>query len=218
MRISHRHRFVFLANPRTGSTTVRKILDDYSDIKSVHVSQVDDVNPFYHHISAAELKIIFEKKRWPWEEYRKFCMVRNPFDRVVSLYFLHQEILQGKVKGKSAFQRLLRLLKRKLRPVRDFEQYVMQINPEHRLTTSLKAFTCDSNGRQLVHDILMFENLKNDLPNYLFSLGIQITADHIPHLNASNSKKHYREYYNTATHNRVKHLYINEIEQFGYSF
>ena len=33
MQISHRYQFIFFSNPKTGSETVRKILEPYSDEK-----------------------------------------------------------------------------------------------------------------------------------------------------------------------------------------
>lgn len=101
MRISHKYRFVFLANLRTGSTTVRSILDHYSDIKSVHITQISERFPFYHHISAQELKPIFEERGWDWSKYKKFCVIRNPYDRIVSLYHHSQQMKLKKIKSQS---------------------------------------------------------------------------------------------------------------------
>lgn len=218
MRISHQHRFVFLANPRTGSTTVRKILDDYSDVRSVHITEKSEDFPFYDHISAAELKAIFEAKGWEWTRYRKFCMVRNPFDRVVSLYHLHQEIMRQKVKGKNLPQKMLRYIKRMLIPLSSFQDYVMHIDPEARLSKSLRAFICDKNGECLVEDVLMYENMKDELPKYLDRYGINICNGQIPHMNASISRTSYRDYYNDYTRKRVELLYDYEINRFGYLF
>jgi len=86
MRISHRYKFVFLSHARTGSQTVRRLLDPFSDVTSVHYSQTDETNPFYNHISALELKNEFDRRCWDWSAYRKFCFTRNPWERVVSLY------------------------------------------------------------------------------------------------------------------------------------
>ena len=94
MRISHKKKFIFLANPRSASTSIRKILDPYSDISSKLISEVDQNFPFYHHITALELKNIFEKKGWDWDSYTKFCIIRNPYERIVSLYH-HQQKIQG---------------------------------------------------------------------------------------------------------------------------
>ena len=114
----------------------------YSDICSVHISEVTDDFPFYHHISAAELKKIFEERGWNWDEYKKFTVVRNPYDRVVSLWHHHQWMYEKKHINYI---------------IPSFEEYVNQIDPANRLTTSLKNFISDEEGNSLVEDVILFE-------------------------------------------------------------
>ena len=80
MRISHKHKFVFISVPKTGSTSVRSIIDPYSDILSVN----DKNSPYKHHTTALNLKKHFESKGWDWSGYYKFSVVRNPWERRVS--------------------------------------------------------------------------------------------------------------------------------------
>jgi len=80
MRISHKHKFVFIAVPKTGSTSVRSIIDPYSDILSVN----DKNSPYKHHTTALDLKKHFESQDWEWNTYYKFSVVRNPWERRVS--------------------------------------------------------------------------------------------------------------------------------------
>lgn len=80
MRISHKHKFVFIAVPKTGSTSVRSIIDPYSDIVSVN----DRNSPYKHHTTALNLKKHFESQGWNWGDYYKFSVVRNPWERRVS--------------------------------------------------------------------------------------------------------------------------------------
>jgi hypothetical protein len=202
MRISHSLHLIYLAVPRTGSTTVRAILDPYADMKSTHISTVTPDFPFYHHISALELKNVFAARGWDWGGYRNFCVIRNPYDRVVSLYHHHMELFADNVQKLPA----------------SFRQYVLAINPVDRLPTSLQAFTCDENGDFLVRDVLRFEQLHAELPSYLADFGIHVPADQIPHLNASKSRRSYREYYDTDTKARVEQLYRYEIDRFDYTF
>jgi hypothetical protein len=87
MRISHKYKFVFFANPKTGSETVRKILDLYLDNKTEYDSSiVSPSNSLYNHMPPVELKNIFLTQSLNFDEYFKFTMVRNPWARLVSLY------------------------------------------------------------------------------------------------------------------------------------
>jgi|TARA_B110000305_G_scaffold159150_1_gene176017 hypothetical protein len=80
MRISHKHKFVFISVPKTGSTSVRSIIDPYSDILSVNNRN----SPYKHHTTALNLKKHFKSKGWDWNSYFKFSVARNPWDRRVS--------------------------------------------------------------------------------------------------------------------------------------
>lgn len=214
MRISHKYKFVFLAFPRTGSTTVRKVLDQYADIKSVHVSQTSRRFPFYHHISAYELKKVFERRGWRWQEYNRFCVVRNPYDRVVSLYHHHKKLRDRAPNEKHLYERV----RDRLVPTPSFRDYVLRLNPRTRLAAPFQKFIGDEAGDPLVDDIMIFEKLDSMLPRYLQSIGVRVGAGDIPHLNASTNRGNYRAYYDEATRRRVHDVYCATIKRFGYSF
>ena len=81
MRISHKHKFVYISITKTGSTTIRHLLNKHSDIISTG-SQGD----FRHHNTAQQLKDVFTKKDWNWDDYLKFTVVRHPISRIYSMY------------------------------------------------------------------------------------------------------------------------------------
>ena len=217
MRISHKHQFVFLAIPRTASTTVRNILNDYSDIKSVTIDQITDEFPFHHHISALDLKKIFKKKGWQWSNYKSFCVVRNPYDKIISGYHFTLRMRAKHFHQKGIIDKVRHRVKDIVRPL-TLKNYVMGINPERQRRTSLKNFIADEKGNVLVDDILMYEKLSEELPSYLANLGINITAEDIPHLNATKERREYRDYYDEDTKKRVRDLYTYEISRFDYHF
>jgi hypothetical protein len=214
MRISHRHKFIFLAVPRTGSTTVRDVLDPYSEVKSVHYTETTRDVPFYHHISASELKAVFESRGWVWEDYRKFCVVRNPYDRVVSLYHHYLGLRKRPFADKTWFERCRDGLTRRL----SFRDYVLRLDTGKHLSTTVERFIGDGEGGRLVEDILRFETLNEELPKWLAESGIRISSSEIPHLNASEARGKYRAYYDDVTKEKVLELYGFDIRRFGYTF
>ena len=66
-------------------------------------------------------------------------------------------------------------------------------------------------------DILRFEMLTLELPEYLLRLGIDIQAEEIPRMGASGIRS-YRSFYDDSTQRFVTSFYQYEIERFGYSF
>ncbi len=216
MRISHKYGFVFLAFPRAASTTVRDILEPYSDVRAVHISNTTEEFPYYNHMPARELKDIFEKKGWNWDDYTRFCVVRNPFDRVVSLY--HHHLTFHEVPGQPALTKFKRKIKQLIRSKTTFDQFVDVLDPTRGLTRSLHYFITSESGDLLVPNVIMFENLHSelaDLLNHTISIKDDVV---IPHLNASKRREEYRSYYDTGLVERISKIYRYEIERFGYVF
>ena len=217
MRISHKNHFVFLAYPRTASTSIRRALDPHSDVRGVNVTRTRRDSPFYHHITARELKAVFDERGWNWTDYRSFCVVRNPYSRVVSLYHHHLRMRVGKHRELNPIMRLRKRLRYKLKPEPTFRDYVQSLAQRPGLARPFKEFAFDSAGNCLVGDVLRFEKLATELPAHLLTLGLGQDAWQIPVLATSNIRD-YREPYDEDTVKTVAALYAFEIERYGYCF
>ena len=215
MRISHRHRFVFLSNPRTASRSVRQLLDDYSDVKSVHKSRIGAQTPFYHHMPAREAKLAFTEKGWDWFGYRRFCIVRNPYARMVSLYHHYLNMRRSIAPDLAPMAKLKALVKYKMLPRRSFSRYVLRPDKIRRIAIPLDEFVLDNDGTCLVDDILMYEKLAEELPRYLEGLGIHVDAEEIPVVGASHIHS-YKEFYDEETERFIRDLEQYAIQRFGY--
>ena len=217
VRISHQHQFVFLSYPRTASRSVRKVLDRYSDSKSVNMTKVSKKTPFYHHMPAKEAKQVFDAKDWDWFQYRRFCVVRNPYARVVSLYHHHLSMRTRGAPGLAPMPRLRALFKYSLERTKSFKDYVLSLHRNHTLALPLDEFILADDASPLLVDVLKFEELAADLPGYLRRLGIQIEPAGIP-LVGSSGIQNYREFFDEETRSHVENLYRYEIDRFGYRF
>lgn len=115
MIVSHRHRFIFLKTSKTASTSVEIALSKYCGEQDVitPISPEDErkrqalgypgprnfilIEPpdsgagprkprrYRRHMRAARVRKLLPPG--VWESYYKFCVVRNPWDRLVSMYF-----------------------------------------------------------------------------------------------------------------------------------
>lgn len=90
MRISDRLTFVYIAPARSGSTSLRNALDDFSDVFSCHVSE----GSIFHHIDYETL----EKYHPRIQNYKKFTIMRDPFERTKSLFYHHLRETDGFIK------------------------------------------------------------------------------------------------------------------------
>jgi hypothetical protein len=133
MILSHRHKFIFIKTKKTAGTSIEIALSGIcgDDDIITRISPEDEVKRrglgfrgpqndvvrgarlFHNHIPAANIRALVDTEIW--NTYFKFCFERNPWDKVVSLYFwkhqaeprptLSEFIRSGKVGLVSGFPR-----------------------------------------------------------------------------------------------------------------
>ncbi len=79
MIISHKLKCIFIRIPKTASTSIETFIKKYDPDC---ISSID--TPPYGHFTADDIKNNINLKIW--NEYFKFCFIRNPYDWIVSNY------------------------------------------------------------------------------------------------------------------------------------
>lgn len=136
------------------------------------------------------------------DKYFKFCFVRNPYDRLVSLY-CDKELspLAGLDKNIS------------------FKDFVMFISktPDDELEDHYKPqytyFPYDQ--KTLVDFIGRYENFEKDFNKICRRIGLKVK---LKHLNKSKNKRFYPSYYTNKTKAMVMKRYYKDFKLFNYSF
>jgi hypothetical protein len=202
VRVIHKSRLVFLSNPRCGSTSVRRVLDPFSDVKS------GKQPPLKNHMNAAALKSYFDSMGWIWTDYTSFTTIRNPWSRVVSCYSY------GTNTSNSVWR------KRVESAAGDFEEFVRRL-PNYNVTAHQRtlrvedfAFSADD-GKQLVDRIFRVEDLDRTLPPFLARFGIQIKG--VPHINTTEHAS-YRALFTEESKERVREFFAKDIALGNYRF
>jgi len=231
MRISHRYKFIFFANPKTGSESVREILTPYSDVLSGDYKNRTDNEPFYSHITPSEVKKIFKEQELVYDDYFKFTFVRNPWARLVSLYemiYSTKKNTNAKSKLKSEFRMFCKKIFVK-KP--DFKTWLLTIHNNgigaggqewerwrKYGSYSIDNYIMDSEKNILVDKVIKLEDIQEELTPTLVQLGLpQVDAIKLPKINSRNYQK-YTKYYDQESIERVQHLYKYDIEHFNYKF
>lgn len=205
--ISHRHRFIFFAVPRTGSHAMRQVLgphlgpDDWEqqDLFEKRRLPIGDLAQLRHgHISVTELKPWLSADIW--DTYFKFAVVRNPFDRFISTCFFLAREQPHLLRDPTAF------MKRALvNP--NFVRRIL-LRPQSDLLT-------DQHGTVPLDFIGRFEQLQDSCDKIFAAIGIAA-----PVLKKRNSSRHehWSRYYDDALMATVGGLYRTDLETFSYGF
>jgi hypothetical protein len=230
MKISHKHNFVFFANPKSGSSTMRALLDPFSDVSGIPFPEITSDMPFHVHMQPVEAKAAFTKKKWDYDSYFKFATVRNPWARLVSLY---EHIYSPKPRYDVSLKaKVMHWFKHMNRP--DFKIWLLAVDPNGKgavsdshpgarwrqyAAYSIDSYVSDEDGNVLVDEILKLENLGSLLPNVLEKLHLPAdAASNIIVRNQRNNGSKYKDYYDEESIEFIKTHYWFEIENFGYQF
>lgn len=212
MRISHKYKFIFFANPKTGSSSVRQFLNPYTDVQPVlnYLKRTSE-NPFYPHITPQETRALFKDFDWDFNSYNKFVFVRNPWARLVSLY-----------------EHVMRNPKNKM----DFTPWLYSISPNDKGgggdewqrwrkygAYSIEHYIKDDQGNILVDKVIRLEDIQKELRPFLKAMGLpNVKGAKIKHNNKRKKSTSYMKYYNEETQEYVNKLYRYDIVNYGYSF
>ena len=186
--ISDKLKCIFVEVPKTGTTSIRKIIGDpEKPHRKPHMN-------IY--------QIARETQKEKFYAYFKFGFVRNPWDRAVSLYE-RREGLQ--LKSKMTFDEFIEWMK--------FSSCTCVHPVPHRY--QLDWFV-SPHGDVIVDFIGKFENLQDDWERVALKLGINRELPKI-NVNPV-KRRHYTEYYSDKTKKIISERFSVDIEYFGYEF
>lgn len=201
MPISDRHACVFIHIPRTGGTTVEKLLGIHSDWPQIDLKlfqgRLNRGDDYYQlqHLSYMEMKSVKDIRYT--QNYYKFTIVRNPWERLVSEYFWQN--LNASIPFTEFVTRTAKIVKNRIKIRGEYCHFRPQVE-----------FLSDD-----LDHILRFECYVVEVKALLLRLKIEV--QNLPHYGGT---KHmdYRKYYNQETINSVARTYQDDIQLFGYEF
>lgn len=148
---------------------------------------------FFNHMPARLVKRLVGDEIW--NNYYKFCVERNPWDRVLSLYAWRCQ--------------------QEPRPT--LSQFLQSAVPRDLQRRGIDVYSIG--GQPAVDRICRYEHLADDLEAVRRHLGMPEPLE-LPRAKASFrvDRRHYREIYSPHERDQVAELFRREIESLGYTF
>lgn len=207
MIVSHQHRCIFVAVPKTGTHAVRQALREHmgpEDIEQVGLfvnkrfPYADVARISHGHLSVAQVRPYLGDD--VCDGYFKFAFVRNPFDRFVSY-------CSFMTRHDGAFDRDPRgTMRRILFELRPYDHVHFQ--PQYTLLV-------DSAGKLEMDRVGRVERMQEDYDAICARIGIPSRP--LDRVNSSR-RGSYRDYYDQALADGVAALYRQDLDLFGYRF
>lgn len=225
--VSHRYKFIFLKTKKTGSTSVDAFFEKFcvseNDEKHFKIqhgakqkvseygivgsrfNQGKSSDEWRNHKPAAVVKDLLGDTLF--HTYHKFSIVRNPWDKAVSIYHYHNGHRHG------SFVEFIQ------------KGMLQKLSTVQRGKHSIDWYIHSLNGTPICDTYLRFENLRDDVERLCIKLGIQnYNINDFPHFKKSSSRNHYSNYYKVDgvldrnAVETVRQFYANEVEKFNYVF
>ena len=216
MLVSHRHQFIFTKTRKTAGTSVESYFERFcmadgewseSHARREYESATGIIGQRGHgpgqlwsqHMSAALIRDRLGAALW--DRYYKFCIVRNPFDMVISLfYFRRGSGLLPPAPGQSDAEQ--------------FEQWIQGA----ALASDAPMYVID--GKIGMDFIGRYERLTTDLEAICGSLGLPWNAAALPGLKKGLRPAHARvaSLHTERTKAVVQRVFAFELHTFGYTF
>jgi hypothetical protein len=187
MIISHSHKFITIDIPKTGTRSRRTSLIPMGVIDITGPPKAEN---FHQHGTVEDCKRGFAKEGWSFDDYLKFSVVRNPWERYLSLY----EWTNKKYPGIN----------------KSLDKIILhsQSQDKYILNTDMSV------GVDIIE---RFENFNETFKMLCNSVDISPVPD-LKHLNKTQYEKPITEYYSDELINKVAEKEKWVINNFGYKF
>lgn len=207
MIVSHAHRFIFVAIPKTATHSVRQALRERmadGDLEQVGLF-VDRRFPWpelaairHGHLSLRQVAPFLGEEAM--RSYFKFAFVRNPFDRFVSY-------CSFMTRQNGAFER---------NPTAVMHHILFTVRPlQHILFQPQHTLLVDEAGGLMADYVGRVETMQDSFDEACRRIGIPSRP--LERVNSSR-RGDYRQYYDDRLIAGVRALYARDLDLFGYDF
>jgi hypothetical protein len=220
MLCSHSKKFIYFKTKKTGGTSVEVFFEPYchdadaaqEEHRDLSISKSGIIGyrgrawvgkPFYNHMPASE--ILSRLGSDVFRSYTKFNVVRNPYDKVVSMFwFLTPSDLRDHLKS-SSFETA--------------RSYFRLFIKSPRFADALDWYIYTIDDKVVSDFIIRFENMHHDLKILCEKLRIEFDPSKLKNFKSDFRcrNEHFSEYYDSDTSKTVQTHFSSELSYFDYS-
>jgi len=207
MIISHKHKFIFIATPKTGTTSIESKLKVFNENLNLSDKAEDRGNPTLKHITLEDIKNNCRKNL---DDYFSFSFSRNPWCRHLSIFKYYKKMIKfwdENLEKKQKWHTVYESYKNLVGNFEDFNEFVSD-NPNF---AELQTRWITDN----INFVGKMETLQDSFDNICSRIGIQKIE--LPHLNMSN-KIDYKKVYNDKSIDIVSQAYKKDIDYLKYNY
>ena len=237
MLVSHRKKFIFTKTIKAASTSIESYFEKYcmpegewtfSHAREEYVGKEGIIGYrggnrgkqiWHNHMSAAKIRDQIGASLW--DSYFKFTVIRNPFDKLVSGFYMQEK----RIRNYTITQKL-GVIARKLIGKAHSKDYIVGDTEIERFRNWIK-----NGGAMLDRDkylidgyicidfFIRYEDLEVGIKHVCDKLGIPFESENIPLLKSGIRNKQFtiNEFYDPETIHIVNKLYEFELKYFGYA-
>jgi hypothetical protein len=218
MLVSHLKKFIFIKTAKTAGTSVESYFEQYC-LEPGTWTQTHDRNQIitdygmvggrrhgrfevlHAHLSAEKIKLLLPE--FQWNEYFKFSVIRNPYDRLVSRFFFN--------------------VKRDTPERIDFSKRDDVINA-FRVFVTQRLYKIENHllidGVLATDFLIRYESLNKDIAEVCNKIGVEFDPSKIPLFKSGIRDNMFtmNDLYDTKTREYVENNYRTELEKFNYYY
>jgi len=197
--ISHKHKFLYIHIPKCGGVSIKNALKN------------NEVKRDLLHNDLNNKRLIKQEDKL--KKYFKFSFVRNPWDRMISLYHYFSQFKESRVFYSDNINIIKKTQDMSFLDFCTKKNWQKMHNGFH--FKPMTDWISNDSGSLSLDYIGRVESLQKDFDIICDKIGIP--HQELPRKNKS-KHKHYTEYYDDETKQIVAEKYAKDIKHFGYKF
>lgn len=222
MLVSHSHRFIYTKTLKTAGTSVESYFERFcmpndewteSHARNAYVSESGIVGfrgdnmpancRWWNHMPAALIKDRVGKEIW--ENYFKFCVVRNPYDKVVSAFYFFRRMSNAALAESNDLDR----------ERAQFEHWLLHMR---QIPIDRDKYLID--GEFCLDEVVRYETLAADLERICDRLRVSWEPAALPTFKSGIRPNYAKavDLYTDISRKIVKNAYAFELDFFKYDF